>query len=159
MSKSKTSTVVIERAKVEAAPDASAELQQLARDAELILGYEHLADTIIRSRPTLSEVLHKLDIEIIPYSAVKKYQAAKKTEIAKQNKASEYRYSWRQQKIQAAEDVPAFVLRKAIEIKRACPDVKLFVEALDETPDPFLIAELGRETYYVEVWDEKDFDF
>lgn len=63
-------------------------------------------------------------------------------------------------------NVPEFALSKAIEIKNALPAVDFKVEYLVEhheekirpLPDPFLVAYLGDEEYYIEVWDEKEYE-
>ena len=59
-------------------------------------------------------------------------------------------------------DIPEYVLNKAIQVKQSCPDCKLTVEYLVQNTnyvslDPFLIAQLKDETYYIEVWDEDGF--
>ena len=62
--------------------------------------------------------------------------------------------------------VPEFVLSKAVEIKQECPQVSFSVEQLYETeqrierrdPDPFLVAHLGKESFYIDVWDEKEYE-
>jgi len=155
-------TVTLERIKVDRQRKASPELQQLARDAQLILKHNDLADRVIRTRPSLSEVLHGLDIEILSRDSVCRYQRQKRHDLEKaaqdQDPPSYASYYWGETNIADAENVPPFVLRKAIDIKRACPEVKLMVESISSDPDPFLVAKLGRETYYIEVWDEKDFE-
>lgn len=46
-----------------------------------------------------------------------------------------------------------------MQIKEACPDVVFHVHHMtDPKADPFLIAQLGRELYYVEVWAEPRFE-
>lgn len=57
--------------------------------------------------------------------------------------------------------VPDFARSKALEIKRACPGVEFFVEELRRDQvviDPFLIAVLGDELFYIEVWGEPEFE-
>jgi hypothetical protein len=53
--------------------------------------------------------------------------------------------------------IPEFALQTAIDVKTACPEVALFIEELRTTKDPFLVAKLGGETYYLEVWNEPGF--
>jgi hypothetical protein len=60
-------------------------------------------------------------------------------------------------------NVPEHALQKALEIKRAVPAVRFLVEYLQDSmehsdPDPFLVAVLGNERYYIEVWDEKEYE-
>jgi hypothetical protein len=62
-------------------------------------------------------------------------------------------------------NVPEFVLAKAIAIKETRPGVNFSVdqlfeerEVIERDPDPFLIAQLGDEHYYIDVWDEKEYE-
>jgi hypothetical protein len=63
-------------------------------------------------------------------------------------------------------NVPEFVLAKAVTLKTALPGVQFSVEFLAEEkqtfvrplPDPFLRATLKDESYYIEVWDEKEYE-
>lgn len=147
-------TAELKRVKLDALPKVSEEIRQVARDAKLILGHDDLAEQVLPASPKLAELLRQLDIEIICWSSVKPYQEQRKTEL--KEKTGQYCY-WRTKKLSAAENVPPFVLRKAIQIARACPEVKFTVEALENDPDPFLLATLNGDTYYIEVWDEPDF--
>jgi hypothetical protein len=56
--------------------------------------------------------------------------------------------------------IPEFVLCKAVMLKREVPQVELFVEEVEkiQLKDPFLVAVLGQERYYVEVWNEPKFE-
>lgn len=73
--------------------------------------------------------------------------------------------------------IPEHVLEKALAIKNACPKVQFYIEhlvtAIDKDDaneirmrkdrilrmrDPFLVASLDHETYYIDVWDEKDYE-
>lgn len=56
--------------------------------------------------------------------------------------------------------VPEFALRKALQVAKAVPDCELYVEFIENVPagDPFLVAELGTERYWLEVWDEPKFE-
>ncbi|MFA6536385.1 MAG: hypothetical protein WC250_01595 [Candidatus Paceibacterota bacterium] len=57
--------------------------------------------------------------------------------------------------------VPEEALATALEIKTRCPKAELLVDELVDNyrvrNDPFLVAKLDDETYYIEVWDEKGF--
>jgi hypothetical protein len=69
-----------------------------------------------------------------------------------------------------SEDVPEFALHTALRISQLLPDARFFVEHLGRLPassrqqnrvrslDPFLIVAHGDKTYYVEVWDEPNFE-
>ena len=55
-------------------------------------------------------------------------------------------------------EIPEFVLRKAIQIKKATPGfLEFFVEHIGKE-DPFLIVRFLEKEYYVEVWDEPKFE-
>ena len=57
--------------------------------------------------------------------------------------------------------MPGYALETAGEIRMRCPDAYLYVEELvqnNRVIDPFLVVKLGTERYYVEVWDEPDYD-
>jgi hypothetical protein len=58
-------------------------------------------------------------------------------------------------------EVPGFALETAQEVKMRCAEAIFHIEELVENKrviDPFLVAELGDERYYLEVWDEPSFD-
>lgn len=62
--------------------------------------------------------------------------------------------------------IPEFVLAKAIQVKKELPDVRLSIDQLysttEEFPvrdrDPFLVAMFNDETFYVDVWDEREYE-
>lgn len=55
--------------------------------------------------------------------------------------------------------VPEFVLDKALRIKEACPEVEFRIQHLNQPKtDPFLVAFVGKEIYYIEAWDEPRFE-
>ena len=58
-------------------------------------------------------------------------------------------------------EMPPHVERKAKQIADAVPGVTFETETLRDQSrnyDPFLVVRLGEERYYVEVWDERDFE-
>jgi hypothetical protein len=74
---------------------------------------------------------------------------------------------WRYCLVSAYEgNIPEFVLSKALQIKAEVPTASLKIESLYETEekiervtrDPFLVASLGNECYYIDVWDEKEYE-
>jgi hypothetical protein len=74
---------------------------------------------------------------------------------------------WRRLPIcEYAGTIPEFVLAKAIQLKAACPETVLTIDHLYEgievierpTRDPFLVATLEDEEYYVDVWDEREYE-
>lgn len=73
--------------------------------------------------------------------------------------------------------IPEFVLDKAVRIKEECPEAKFYIEHLVTTidvkdaeeikerkdrvmrqQDPFLVVQTADERYYIEVWDEKEYE-
>lgn len=62
--------------------------------------------------------------------------------------------------------VPEFALRKAVQIKTEVPSANLYIDQLYQEherhvvvdPDPFLVVTLKDETYYIDVWDEKEYE-
>lgn len=63
------------------------------------------------------------------------------------------------------EDVPEFALMRAVQIKEKVPAASFTVEYLvhtesyqPKTVDPFLIVSLGDEQYYIDVWNEPQFE-
>jgi hypothetical protein len=75
--------------------------------------------------------------------------------------------SWDKTRIeQYREPIPEFVLNKAIQIKKAMPEVRIYVQHLSEHPDPFLIVATKHKDYecldaqelWVEVWEEPKFE-
>lgn len=59
------------------------------------------------------------------------------------------------------EEVPTFVLNKALQIKEKIPSAKFVIDSLQVNAvdkDPFLVVFLDKERYYIEVWDEPTFE-
>ena len=54
------------------------------------------------------------------------------------------------------EEVPLYVLRKALDIKKRVPGAEFYVE--QRAKDPFLIVKCGKEEHYIEVWREPRFE-
>ena len=68
---------------------------------------------------------------------------------------------WVKSPPEKAVDVPEFVKAKAAEIASRLPEATFTVEELRSERrvyDPFLIVSYGDESYYVEVWDESNFE-
>lgn len=68
-------------------------------------------------------------------------------------------------------DMPDFAIDRFIAVREACPSASFFVDALHTTDthstsraqarreaDPFLVACLGDEEFYLDVWDEPQFE-
>lgn len=92
------------------------------------------------------------------------------TALAERKGSDDYRKckTWSEARLEDYQgQVPLFVLSKALAIKEAYPNARFTVEQLAETteqgvtirdPDPFLIVKTYQESYYVDVWDERQFE-
>lgn len=76
-------------------------------------------------------------------------------------------WRWRWVEVERfSEEVPEYVLRKAIQVKQTLPEGKLYIYALSdrsiENPlfrnDPFLVLVAGESRFFLEVWDERAFE-
>jgi hypothetical protein len=68
---------------------------------------------------------------------------------------------WEKKPLTEALDVPDYVKAKAAEIASHLPNATLEVDELRSSEriyDPFLVVSYGEESYYVEVWDEPEFE-
>jgi hypothetical protein len=142
----------------------------LAKEAEALLGYNVLRRKL-KIPGKLGEVLFMLDIEPLNFEAVEKYKAdmvlwrkkaAMEVLTAQQRRTYYVEVSWRRVALgKCTEEVPLFALRKAVQVKKACAKVVLEVDELIEEKkliDPFLVARLDDEVYYLEVWKEPKFE-
>jgi hypothetical protein len=145
---------------------------QLAKEAESLLGYNVLRRKL-KIPGKLGEVLACLEIEPLDTAAVEKYKADmvlwRKKEVFGKHATDpnfNHRYridvSWRRVLLgDCPSEVPLFALRKAVQVKKACPEATLEVDELIEQKkliDPFLVATLDDELYYLEVWKEPKFE-
>ena len=159
----------------------------LAEQARELLGYNALSKLVgtkaelIELTP-LQTALKGLEIESLNSADVKNYKKERiiaqtrenvekwAKELAERELRSYDSFSgprWNLQNIsEYREPVPEFVLAKAVQIKQACPECEIWIESLQDHPDPFLIVGVpdGRpyyepvEMYYVEVWEEPKFE-
>jgi hypothetical protein len=153
---------------------------KLATDAALLLGYGALRQKL-NIPGELGEVLARLEIQPLNSAAVKQYKwQMVQWRIEELRRLGLLYYSrstladpagvilhhtdvrWSLQLISNyREEIPLFALRKAIDVKKSCPESILMVDALTESTrvvDPFLIASLLDEFYYIEVWGESKFE-
>jgi len=156
-------------------PLGNSERDLLAAQAASKLGYTPLRDDAQGSKSLgamtglLTETLLKLEIDVLNTEHVLQYQIAEAGRLTLE-KIHERFDSWVSGYFSPAtwnharltdykQPIPEFVIRKAIQIKDALPDVQFFVHHLSEPKaDPFLIAVFGYEMYYVEAWDEPGFE-
>ncbi len=65
---------------------------------------------------------------------------------------------WKKTPLQGyTKDIPRSVASTIVEIGHFCPQATFEVDELTRKPDPFLVVTLGKEQYFVEVWDEPRF--
>ena len=143
---------------------------ELALAAEDLLGYTPLRDHV-QAPSRLLRALAQLDIEPLDQKSVDAYKAQMVQHYATHQKMASP--TWRLHRFaDLAAEVPKFVLRKAVDIKRALPDCFLYVDML--AVDPFLIVSMvalpdsvyntrsrdldPKQAAYVEVWDEPKFE-
>jgi len=166
----------------------------VAEEAENVLGYKSLSATIGTKAAPLYRALAELGIEILDSTDVKRYQYEHQVDVAEKTFAAflqdarspqageRYLFyslpTWVTCEIQDyIQPIPEFVLNKAIQIRKTIPEVRIFVEFLNESLDPFLKVEVGEvkhcdwdkemkyspafhasESYYIEVWEEPKFE-
>jgi|WetSurMetagenome_2_1015567.scaffolds.fasta_scaffold305383_2 hypothetical protein len=121
----------------------------------------------------LLDALARLGMEILNWKDVMLYKVEEENK-AKLAKTQEYLLAdspprwvsypeWRETKIASYQKpIPPFILEKAIQLKKFLPSVEIFVESLEENPDPFLVAKHKKGSYddqivYIDVWDEPHF--
>jgi hypothetical protein len=165
------------------------EVLTLAADAEIILGYNVLQNSLTSpaETPRLAKTLSELGIEILNKQDVTIYMRERLCdrtlelldEWQKSNPepVSAWGFGgsfsgpqWSATPISKYTDaIPEFVVNKAVQIKRALPDVQIFIRHLTEDKDPFLEVTLGEadswnaddngsERYFIEVWEEPKFE-
>lgn len=153
----------------------NSERARLATRAADLLGYKALAEDVSGRKSLascegkLTETLKALDLEILDAGAVIKYQMEEAGRVTAEKIKEDFR-SWTNGYFIAAQwstgelssyerAIPEFVIDKAVRIKEALPEVQFRVQHLNEPKgDPFLIAILNRETYYIDAWDEPRFE-
>lgn len=152
----------------------------LAVKAKSLLGYRALMHEVSGAVDSstdigkLGKTLLELDVEVLHPGSVIEYQVNEAARRTKQElnrlltanqleRVFSWGFSaakWEYTEISKySEAIPEFVLNKAVGIKESCPDVKFYVHHLnDPKADPFLVAVLGEEVYFVEVWEEPRFE-
>lgn len=156
-------------------PLGTSERDVLAGEAARKLGYTPLRDDAAGSTSLgvltgkLTETLLRLEMEPLDTAHVLRYQmdeAGRMTLEKIHERFSDWvtgwfsAASWQHTELSIyKQPIPEFVIRKAIQIKDALPEVQFFIHHLSEPKaDPFLIARLGEEIYYIEAWDEPRFE-
>jgi hypothetical protein len=159
-------------------PDSSNLITALALKAEAVLGYSWLRKRLGIEPGSLAHALTELAVQPFRVEDVKKYKK-EKARKAEQQAFAEYtdrgrrdgfgglpigthvRATWRVVPLQNYEgEIPEFALSHALEIKQRIPSAEFEIEELrvDKRYDPFLIACCGSERFYIDVWEEGDFE-
>ena len=156
-------------------PLGDSERDKLAVEAAQKLGYMALRDDASGSRSLgtltgkLTETLLKLEIDVLSTEHVIRYQVEEAGRLTIEKIRENFSYwvngyfipaQWNHTKLSSYKQaIPEFVIRKAVQIKDAMPEVDFFVQFISEPKaDPFLIAVYGEEMYYIEVWNEPRFE-
>lgn len=133
-----------------------------AKDVQNTLGYKINAPRVVTEDDdaALLSALSKLDIKPFTPESILKY---KENELNRhQRKTNFIKYSWVKTNIKQYQgQVPEFALQTALDIKKRCPNVEIFIDELVAqqvpTNDPFLVVKPNTKSYkeyYVEVWNE-----
>jgi len=147
----------------------------LATRATDLLGYNGLmadvtGETQFVTPGPLAEALRALEIEVLDTATVIEYQMQEMVRATQEKILDGNLDSWAYGYFAEAgwmktplntytHPIPEFVIDKAVRIKERAPEVKFYVQHLrDPKADPFLIAYVGKEIYYVEAWDEPRFE-
>jgi hypothetical protein len=151
------------------------ERAKLAVRAANLLGYRRLADDVAGRQSLgletgkLADTLRGLDFAVLDAASVITYQieeAGRRTREAITENFSNYvagwfsAAGWTHTDLTAYErPIPEFVLDKAIRLKEVLPEVRFVIQHMtDPKADPFLVAMLGKEIYFVDAWDEPRFE-
>lgn len=163
----------------------STALVSLAQSAKEILGYDVFAKTVAvqKKLTVLQSALKAAEIDVLRADDVCRYHREQMVEhtaalmqgwlkeISLITEVKSYnRFSgpaWVQTKIsEYRQPIPEFVLAKAVQIKQAVPECEIYVESLEDNPDPFLVVVIpdgrayypAKESYHIEVWAEPKFE-
>lgn len=156
-------------------PLGNSERDVLAKEAAQKLGYTPLRDDAAGSTSLgvltgkLTETLLRLELEPLDTAHVLRYQIEEAGRITLEKIHERFQdwvvgwfsaATWAHSELSTyKQPIPEFVIRKAIQIKDVLPEVMFYVHHLTEPKaDPFLVACLGGEIYYLEAWDEPRFE-
>jgi hypothetical protein len=137
----------------------------LALKAEAVLGYSGLRKRLGIEMGSLACTLGELGIEPFRFADVEIYKMEKAREVEKHLTSvpagTSVRAEWRTVSLNGYKgEVPEFALSHALEIKERMPAAKFEVEELrvEKQYDPFLIVSCGKERFYIDVWEEEEFE-
>lgn len=134
--------------------------EDLAVKAEALLGYSHMRKSLDVAGP-LGRILKQLEIEPFSADSVSAYKEAARVRASAENKrqfpGTMSSPEWKRVTLRGyPKPVPQHVLSRALDIFERSPAVVFWIEEI--AGDPFLIADLDDEQFYIEVWDEQGFD-
>ncbi len=155
-------------------------ISAIALKAEALLGYSALRKRLGIHPASLTRTLEELGIDPFLEEDVKEYKA-RKAQALEDKVWADFRgraglepvaavealvtsfvhVAWRRTKLARFQgEIPEFALSRAIEIKERLPKARFYVDELtvDKRYDPFLIVACGRERFYIDVWDEPEFE-
>lgn len=172
------STVDLRRRPASETVEANQMIAQLALRAEAVLGYSWLRKKLQIGQGVLAHILEELEIQPFRSDDVKNYKKERAC-AAEREVAADFlsrspdvgflgfppgtyiKAKWQSKPLREYDgDVPAFALSHAVEIKERMPSVEFEVEELriEKRYDPFLVVRCGREKFYIDVWNECDFE-
>lgn len=141
------------------------EEKRLAQEADNLLGYSAYRNHLsAKSGAVLGKVLNELGIQPFTIKSVHNYKLTITQKLIREHRSSMYHVDvdWKRYPLSRyTGKVEPFILSMAIEVKKCLPAADFIVEEVrvERTPyDPFLIVELGVESYYIGVWDEPNFE-
>lgn len=142
--------------------------ESLHQQAADVLGYSCASRTNLDGSSdsnVLRAAIGRLGIEILNTQSVHKYMGEMLAKRFARMDSDNFDWSWRSDpawgRVKLSEykkPVPDFAIERAIQLKRECPQVEFWVEELSDAVDPFLIAHIGREGYYIACWEEARFE-
>jgi hypothetical protein len=147
------------------------DLKPLANEANLLLGYDNLTRFISTKEQNLENVkraaaaFEKVGIDPLDIEKVLKYKERMVNKCSQEETQVSRRVIayWESDMVsRTSQVIPSFVLAHAVALKKELPDASFFVESLrinqERHPDPFLVMELGNLKFYVDVWEEPEFE-
>ncbi len=129
---------------------------ELREKASKLLGYGGLpVDRNAGIKGEVQAKLNELGYDFLDSEKVKKYLISK-CDIRDESYIT---VNWELVPISTYQKpIPEFALSKAVELKEAFPSAAFYVHEHKKDPDPFLVMVYQNTVFYVEVWDEPEFE-
>lgn len=158
--------------RMELSPSNTIADNEILAKAKRLFGYKGGIRKDIGVAGILGQVLRELHLKPFDPKRVNRYKIKKQEQfratLPKTSSFSSYRWriGWATVPIEEyRQDIPDFVMRKAIQIKEKMPAAQIVIEELTAKKervarryDPFLVAKFENEKYYIEVWNEREFE-